>query len=72
MSTKIYTVECTQVQFNKLPGLVSRSVFRDWTGLSSDDLSEEVKMRRIAVYQREGGYARYYKHEIARLTGFKM
>ncbi len=71
MSVKIYTVQCTQAEFNKLPGLVSRSVFRDWTGLSSDELSDEVKARRIVVHQTDG-YARYFKHEIARLTGFKM
>jgi hypothetical protein len=71
MSAKIYTVQCTQAEFQKLPGLVARSVFMDWTGLSSDELSDEVKAGRIVVY-RTDGYARYYKHEIARLTGFKM
>jgi hypothetical protein len=73
MSAKIYTVQCTQAEFNKLPGLVTRAVFMDWTGLSKNELGEEVHAGRIAVYKaKKNGNAKYYKHEIARLTNFKM
>lgn len=73
MSAKTRIVECTQAAFNRLPGLVSRQEFMDWTGLNKDDLGTEVKASRIKVYKaRKTGYAKYYKDEIARLTGFKM
>lgn len=71
MSAKIRVVQCTQAEFNKLPGLVSRSVFMDWTGLAHNELCDEVRAGRIETY-RTNGYARYYKREIARLTGFKL
>ena len=66
-------VKCTQETFYMLPGLVGRAVFQDWTGMSSEHLSEEVKAGRITVYKAtEHGHALYYKKEIARLTGFKL
>jgi hypothetical protein len=70
---KTYTTECTQEKFDRLPGLVPRAVFMDWTGLNKGDLQKEVAAGRIRAYwSRPGGYAKYYKKEIARLTGFKM
>jgi hypothetical protein len=64
---------CTQEDFDKLPGLVSRSTFLYWTGLSDEELSGEVKAKRIAIYKpRENGKALYFKYEAARLTKFKL
>lgn len=64
---------CTQEVFDKLPGLVSRSTFLYWTGLADGELTVEIRAKRIACYKpREFGKALYFKHEIARLTHFKM
>lgn len=66
-------VDCTQEAFNRLPGLVRRSTFMEWTGLSSEELADEVAQKRIAIYKPKGReQALYYKHEIARLTGMRM
>lgn len=66
-------VACTQEQFNKLPAMVSRQEFMDWTGYSYNDLHDEVTAGRIRVYRPDGKTkARYYKHEIARLGNWKM
>jgi|SRR5581483_584798 len=66
-------LKCTQQLFDMLPGIVSRAEFMDWTGLDEHELREEVRAGRIVVYRpHPHGYARYYKHEIARLTGWKM
>src|SRR6266498_2374293 len=43
--------ECTQKEFDLLPGLVPRSVFCYWTGLSDGDLSQEVKDGLVAIYK---------------------
>jgi hypothetical protein len=65
--------DCTQAEFNRLPGLVRAGVFMEWTGLSEQELSAEVKSGRMKVWQLKGGVQRlYYKHEIARMTGFKL
>jgi len=70
---KARVVKCTQEEFARLPGMVSRSEFMDWTGYSDNELSEEVKSGRIRVYLPEGKTkARYYKSEIARLGGWKL
>ena len=67
------TVRCTQAEFDKLPALVGRQEFMDWTGYDKDELGEEVKAGRIAVYKPKGRiHAKYYKHEIARLGNWKM
>ena len=64
---------CTQQDFDKLPGLVSRATFLYWTGLSPEELTKETTERHIAVYKpREHGKALYFKYEIARLTKFKL
>jgi hypothetical protein len=64
---------CTQEDFDKLPGLVSRATFLYWTGLSPEELTKETTERHIAVYKpRENGKALYFKYEIARLTKFKL
>lgn len=66
-------LKCTQELFNLLPGMVSRSEFQDWTGLNEHDLRAAVNCGDIDVYKPEGhAVARYYKREIARLTGFKL
>lgn len=65
--------DCTQAEFNKLPGLVRAGVFMEWTGLSREELDEEVKGGGVRTYQRHtGGQRWYYKTEIARMTGFKL
>lgn len=70
---RLRVVKCTQELFDLLPGLVSRQEFRDWTGLSENDLLAEVRANRIQIYRpSDHGYRLYYKHEIARLTGFKL
>lgn len=62
-----------QENFDKLPALIARSVFLDWSGLSSDELSAEVKAKRIAAYKPPGHKrAKYYKKELAELTKLKM
>lgn len=67
------SVKCTQLEFDKLPALVGRQEFMDWTGYDKDELGEEVKLKRIAVYKPPGRiHAKYYKHEIARLGNWKM
>jgi hypothetical protein len=64
---------CNQAAFDRLPGLVSRAVFLEWTGWDKRDLATEVKAGRVAVYKPDGWTkARYYKREIGRLGGWKM
>jgi hypothetical protein len=64
---------CTQNDFDKLPGLVSRSTFLYWSGLSDEELTRETKAGHIQVYKaREKGKALYFKRDIARLSGFKL
>lgn len=70
---RLRLLKCTQTLFDMMPGLVSKAEFQDWTGLSENELYDEVRAGRITVYKPdEHGYALYYKREIARLTGFKM
>lgn len=70
---KLGVNDCTQAAFNKLPGLVRASVFLEWTGLSRAELDAEVQGGHIKTYQKPGGgQSWYYKHEIARMTGFKL
>lgn len=65
--------KCTQEDFDKLPGLVSRSTFLYWTGLTDGELTVECRAKRLACYKpRENGKALYFKYEIARITHFKM
>lgn len=65
--------EFTQANFNKLPALVARQVFLDWSGLSSKELTKEVEEKRVTAYQPKGHKrAKYYKHELAALTRFKL
>lgn len=66
-------LKCTQEEFSRLPGMVSRAEFLDWTGYSVRELDEDVKAGLIKVYRPEGRVkARYFKSEIARLTGWSM
>lgn len=72
-SRELRPFNCTQEQFDKLPGLVSRGTFVYWTGLSPEELTKEVLAKHIAVYKPNGRMqALYFKHEIARLTYFKL
>lgn len=65
--------KCTQEAFDRLPALVSRAEFMDWTGYCESELREEVQAQRIRVYKPKGhAKARYYKSEVARLGGWKM
>ena len=67
------TDDCSQSAFHKLPHLLPRQTFLEWTGLNKDDLMDEVNAGRIEVYKPEGReHALYYKREIARLTGLKL
>jgi len=70
---RLRVVKCTQAEFDRLPAMVSRSEFLDWTGYSASELREEVEADRIKVYRpKNHTKARYYKAEIARLGGWKM
>jgi hypothetical protein len=70
---RLRVTRCTQTEFDKLPAMVSRQEFMDWTGYSASELMEEVNAGRIKVYKPKGHKkARYYKHEIGRLGGWKM
>lgn len=64
--------DCTQAEFNKLPGLVRAGVFMEWTGLSEGELADEVRLGHIRVLERDGSRRYYYKTEIARMTGLKL
>jgi hypothetical protein len=65
--------DCTQAEFNKLPGLVRAGVFIEWTGLSREELDTEVREGHLKAFKKpNGGQTLYYKHEIARMTGFKL
>ena len=65
--------ECTQANFDRLPALVSRAEFIEWTGYDRGLLAEEVAAGRIAVWKPKGHTkAKYYKSEIARLGNWKM
>lgn len=67
------TEDCSQAAFHKLPHLVQRATFMEWTGLNRDDLASEIVAGRIEVYKPAGReHALYYKREIARLTGLKL
>jgi hypothetical protein len=64
---------CTQALFDHLPGLVPRSEFLRWTGITAEELANSVKGKMIDCYLPKGRTVKmYYKHEIARLTGFKL
>lgn len=63
----------TQALFDLVPGMVGRAEFQDWTGLADKDLDAAVAKHEIEVYQPDSHEKRrYYKREIARLTGFKL
>jgi hypothetical protein len=71
--SRVRIQKCTQAAFELLPATVSRQEFMDWTGYDASELTDEVNAGRIAVYRPKGHTkARYYKHEIARLGGWKM
>ena len=73
VSKRVRVTACTQAAFDRLPAMVSRTEFMEWTGYSPHELMEEVEAGRIEVYRPEGNTkARYYKREIARLGGWKM
>jgi hypothetical protein len=70
---RLRVTKCTQEAFEKLPALVSRQEFMDWTGYSDHELREEISNRRLKVYRPKGRVkARFYKFEIARIGGWKM
>ncbi|MBK8001716.1 MAG: hypothetical protein IPK15_24185 [Verrucomicrobia bacterium] len=70
----------TQEQFDKLPGLLTRAQFMVVTGLTELKLRAEVEAGLVtrwkpskptrASYKK--AYHRYYKHEAAKIGGFKM
>ncbi len=69
---RVRVVECTQANFEKLPALVSRQEFLNWTGYDKNELAEEVKAGRIQTYKPKGHVkAKYYKFEIGRLGRWK-
>lgn len=66
-------VVCTQAEFDRLPALVGRREFMEWTGYNRSELAQEVRAGRIKVYRPDGvPRARYFKSEIARLGGFRF
>ena len=73
VSQRVRVTVCTQAAFDRLPAMVSRAEFMEWTGYSANELKAEVDEGRIEVYRPPGHTkARYYKREIARLGGWKM
>lgn len=63
----------SQEKFNALPALVSRSVFMAWTGLNRHDLKAGITAGEIQTHTRNGGsVAKYFKHQIATMGGFKL
>lgn len=73
VSKRVRVTACTQAAFDKLPAMVSRAEFMEWTGYNAQELKGEVDAERIEVYRPKGHTkARYYKREIARLGGWKM
>lgn len=73
MSDDLSRPRFTQEDFNRLPGLVSRQVFLDWTGLGEEQLSLCVREGTLAVWRRDThAHALYLKTEIARLTGYRL
>ena len=70
---RVRVTRCTQAEFDKLPAMVSRAEFMDWTGMNHNEVAEEVTAKRVEIYRPKGQTkARYYKREIARLGGWKM
>ena len=64
--------EYTQANFNKLPALVPRAVFLEWTGWRSQDLSTAVKDGEVKACRRRGHRLLYYKTELARITNLSL
>lgn len=61
-----------QSDFDKLPGLLTRKLFCQITGLNKNDLGELVKSGKIAKFTaHKNGYGRYYKADAARFLGVK-
>lgn len=70
---RVRAVECTQTAFDRLPALISKQEFMDWTGYDRNEVQQEVKAGRIKVHRPEGHVkAKYYKAEVARLGGWKL
>lgn len=68
---RLPTVQVTSEAWRGLPLLLSRSVFRAWSGLSDEDLSALVKAGKIGQHKRvDKAKAKYYKRDLATLTGF--
>lgn len=75
----------TQQAFNELPGLLTRKLFQQITGLSDDDLDQMRRDKELDVFyahpngcrrrkkkKTKTGYAKYYKRDAARIAGFKL
>ena len=63
----------TQPEFNALPGLLSRKLFLQLTGLTWRDLDGPEGLRatgKVRVYIKRNGTCRYYKADAAPYLGF--
>jgi hypothetical protein len=67
MSTARRNEVITRVAWDHLPWLLSRAVVREITGLSSAELSAEVRAGRLHMHRRRGGYGKFFKSEIEAL-----
>ena len=65
-------IEVSQAAFAKLPALVSRAVFMQWTGYSDEMVSDGVKDGSIPVHRSHGKYGKYYKQTIAQICRLKF
>jgi hypothetical protein len=63
-----------QEQFDRLPGLLSRSQFCGATGITVDVLRKMKDAKLVRAYKPYAGArkAKYYKADAARIAGFKF
>ncbi len=61
-----------QEEFNKLPGLLTRKLFMNITGLRKEHLRELVLQKKIRYLSLGHGKGKYYKGDAARFGGFKL
>lgn len=70
---RLPAIQVTSEAWRAMPLLVTRGVFLAWSGLSSADLSALVKAGKIGQHKRDDkARAKYYKRDLATLTGFSV
>jgi hypothetical protein len=62
--------ELTQAEYDRLPALISRGTFRQWTGLTNEDVTEGVRAGLIKVFRlKKLGRCKYYRWQVAQFAG---